>query len=105
MTARSNFTTITAAAPVTHTTIWQSQLKWILASIDKGASANAHPMNGGGQSGEDINGASAGYNKALCTPQIKNHTATLYNKKLYVFGGYDGKKNHSNLRVFDTETL
>ena len=39
------------------------------------------------------------------TPQIKNHTATLYNKKLYVFGGYDGKKNHSNLRVFDTETL
>jgi N-acetylneuraminic acid mutarotase len=37
------------------------------------------------------------------TPQIKNHTATLYNKKLYVFGGYDGKKNHSSLRVFDTE--
>jgi N-acetylneuraminic acid mutarotase len=22
---------------------------------------------------------------------------------LYVFGGYDGKKNHSSLRVFDTE--
>ncbi len=39
------------------------------------------------------------------TPQIKNHTATLYNKKLYVFGGYDGKKNHSNLRIYDTETL
>ncbi len=39
------------------------------------------------------------------TPQIKNHTATLYKKKLYVFGGYDGKKNHSNLRIFDTETL
>lgn len=37
------------------------------------------------------------------TPQIKNHTATLYNKKLYIFGGYDGKKNHCNLRVFDTE--
>lgn len=29
----------------------------------------------------------------------------MYNKKLYVFGGYDGKKNHSNLRIFDTETL
>lgn len=37
------------------------------------------------------------------TPCIKNHTATYYNKKLYIFGGYDGKKNHSALRVFDTE--
>ena len=37
------------------------------------------------------------------TPQIKNHTATLYKKKLYIFGGYDGKKNHCMLRVFDTE--
>ena len=37
------------------------------------------------------------------TPQIKNHTATLYENKLYIFGGYDGKKNHSNLRVFDTQ--
>lgn len=37
------------------------------------------------------------------TPNIKNHTATLYKNKLYVFGGYDGKKNHSSLRVFDTE--
>jgi hypothetical protein len=24
---------------------------------------------------------------------------------LYVFGGYDGKKNHSNLRIFDTIEL
>lgn len=38
------------------------------------------------------------------TPQIKNHTATLYNKMLYVFGGYDGKKNHCSLRIFNTET-
>ena len=37
------------------------------------------------------------------TPQIKNHTATLFKKKLYIFGGYDGKKNHCMLRVFDTE--
>ena len=47
----------------------------------------------------------SGISKNISTPQIKNHTATLYNKKLFVFGGYDGKKNHSNLRVFDTETL
>lgn len=38
------------------------------------------------------------------TPQIKNHTATLYKGSIYVFGGYDGKKNHSRLRIFDTET-
>ncbi len=37
------------------------------------------------------------------TPQIKNHTATLFRKKLYVFGGYDGKKNHSSLRIFNTD--
>jgi hypothetical protein len=43
-------------------------------------------------------------NAGICgTPQIKNHTAVLYNKKLFVFGGYDGKKNHSSLRVFDCE--
>jgi Kelch motif len=71
----------------------------------------------GGQSGEDMQymgGAGhGGHNPAMTTgisrgqitPQIKNHTATLYNKKLYVFGGYDGKKNHSNLRIYDTETL
>ena len=39
----------------------------------------------------------------IVTPQIKNHTATLYHGKLWVFGGYDGKKNHSSLRIFDTE--
>ena len=37
-------------------------------------------------------------------PQIKNHTATLYNKQLYVFGGYDGRKNHNMLRVLSVET-
>lgn len=62
------------------------QLKWILAS-DSNASNSDDKQN------------------TNQTPQIKNHTATLYNKKLYVFGGYDGKKNHSNLRLFDTETL
>jgi N-acetylneuraminic acid mutarotase len=38
------------------------------------------------------------------TPQIKNHTATLYKDMIYVFGGYDGKKNHSKLRVFNTQS-
>ncbi len=57
------------------------KLKWIKAS----------------ESGDNIN-------PQYQTPQIKNHTATLYKKMLYVFGGYDGKKNHSSLRIFNTET-
>jgi hypothetical protein len=73
----------------------QPQLKWILASDSNG---NSNDERQGGNSAN----CSGGSNQ---TPQIKNHTATLYNKKLYVFGGYDGKKNHSNLRLFDIETL
>ena len=60
---------------------------------------------GGSGNGMYGGGNSSGNGKGYSTPQIKNHTATLYNKKLFVFGGYDGKKNHSNLRIFDTETL
>ena len=49
-------------------------------------------LNQGGALGPIVSG----------TPQIKNHTATLYKGILWVFGGYDGKKNHSSLRIFDT---
>lgn len=63
-------------------------------------------MQGGGYSYSGGGGSGGGSGpKGYSTPQIKNHTATLYKKKLYVFGGYDGKKNHSNLRIFDTDTL
>lgn len=34
----------------------------------------------------------------------KNHSTTLYENKLYVFGGYDGKKNHNVIKVFNLET-
>ena len=34
----------------------------------------------------------------------KNHSTTLYENKLYVFGGYDGKKNHNIIKVFNIET-
>jgi N-acetylneuraminic acid mutarotase len=37
-------------------------------------------------------------------PKNKNHSTTLYENKLYVFGGYDGKKNHNVIKVFDIET-
>ena len=33
-------------------------------------------------------------------PQIKNHTTLLYEKKMYLFGGYDGKKNHNSLYMY-----
>ena len=34
-------------------------------------------------------------------PQIKNHSSVLYKKLLYLFGGYDGKKNHNSLHIYD----
>lgn len=34
----------------------------------------------------------------------KNHSTTLYENKLYVFGGYDGKKNHNVIKVFNIDT-
>ena len=37
-------------------------------------------------------------------PRVKNHTATLVKDKIYIFGGYDGKKNHNKLHVLDVET-
>ena len=36
----------------------------------------------------------------VATP-FKNHSTTLYKDCLYVFGGYDGKKNHNMVRVFN----
>lgn len=35
------------------------------------------------------------------TPAKKNHSTTLYKNCLYVFGGYDGKKNHNQITVFN----
>ena len=39
------------------------------------------------------------------TPTIKNHSATLVGHRLFVFGGYDGRRNHNALHVLDCETL
>jgi hypothetical protein len=38
------------------------------------------------------------------TPSIKNHTATLVDNSLWVFGGYDGRRNHSAVHVYDCHT-
>ena len=37
-------------------------------------------------------------------PSKKNHSTTLHNNKLYVFGGYDGKKNHNTISVYSIDT-
>lgn len=38
------------------------------------------------------------------TPTIKNHTATLVDNQLLIFGGYDGRRNHSTVHLFDCDT-
>ena len=39
------------------------------------------------------------------TPTIKNHTATLVDNQLFIFGGYDGRRNHSTVHIFDFDTF
>ncbi|KAJ0397565.1 hypothetical protein P43SY_003440 [Pythium insidiosum] len=40
------------------------------------------------------------------TPTIKNHTATVISRtELLVFGGYDGRRNHNELYLFNSEEL
>jgi len=38
------------------------------------------------------------------TPTIKNHTSTLVGNQLLVFGGYDGRKNHSTVHILCCDT-
>jgi hypothetical protein len=46
-----------------------------------------------------------GFDDDVHTPAKKNHSTTLHDGKLYVFGGYDGKKNHNIITVFDIKTF
>jgi len=43
-------------------------------------------------------------NKKNECPNIKNHSAIAYDQKVWIFGGYDGKKNHSTLHVYNIKT-
>eukprot|EP00439_Symbiodinium_sp_Y106_P084615 s2025_g26.t1 len=38
-------------------------------------------------------------------PSTKNHTATPVGSEVYVFGGYDGQKNHNELYIFDLQSM
>lgn len=42
---------------------------------------------------------------SLKIPSTKNHTATLVGNEVYVFGGYDGQKNHNDLFVFHIKPM
>jgi hypothetical protein len=37
------------------------------------------------------------------SPTIKNHSVTHFNGFLYCFGGYDGRKNHATLMLYDLQ--
>lgn len=37
------------------------------------------------------------------SPTIKNHSVTYYNNFLYCFGGYDGRRNHMTLILYDLQ--
>ena len=43
---------------------------------------------------------------AAVPPSKKNHSTTLHASanKLYVFGGYDGKKNHNTISVYSIDS-
>jgi Kelch motif len=34
-------------------------------------------------------------------PTIKNHSVTYFNGKFFVYGGYDGRRNHATLLIYD----
>lgn len=77
-------------------------------------------QDGSGESGGDFRGSAARtYSKrrtSWCTrmcvtsdpveiPSTKNHTATLVGEEVYIFGGYDGHKNHNELYVFNIKSI
>mmetsp|Transcript_17705 Transcript_17705/g.49009 ORF Transcript_17705/g.49009 Transcript_17705/m.49009 type:complete len:548 (+) Transcript_17705:68-1711(+) len=77
-------------------------------------------QDGSGDSGADAGGSSAKAfsrhhtawsmhvsvsSEILKIPSTKNHTATPVGDEVYVFGGYDGQKNHNDLYVFDIHTM
>ena len=43
--------------------------------------------------------------KNILSPPLKNHTTTLVDNELYIFGGYDGRKNYSITQIFDCKSL
>ncbi len=37
--------------------------------------------------------------------QVKNHSSVYFRGSLYIFGGYDGTRNHDTLYAFSLATL
>ena len=44
---------------------------------------------------------SALWTGAAAAPTIKNHSVTHFGRYLYCFGGYDGRRNHTTLLIYD----
>lgn len=56
----------------------------------------------GGPSVASHGGSNNGIGGALGAPTIKNHSVTYFNNHLYCFGGYDGRRNHNLLLLYNT---
>jgi len=56
-----------------------------------------HNSHGPGAAGSE-NGLGGG---SLGAPTIKNHSVTYFNDHLYCFGGYDGRRNHNLLLLYN----
>jgi len=46
-------------------------------------------------------GSENGLGGSLGAPTIKNHSVTYFNDHLYCFGGYDGRRNHNLLLLYN----
>jgi leucine-zipper-like transcriptional regulator 1 len=71
---------------------YTSTMHWSECTTSSGAS----DVHGGMASG--INPPSA---IAASAPTIKNHSVTHFGRFLYCFGGYDGRRNHTTLLLYD----
>ena len=65
------------------------------------AAATAATVNSNHNHNNNNNNNNNNNGSLMITPTIKNHSVTCYENHLYCFGGYDGRKNHSSLWIFD----
>lgn len=60
-----------------------------------------HNRAPGGPSVAGHGGSENGLGGSLGAPTIKNHSVTYFNDHLYCFGGYDGRRNHNLLLLYN----
>ena len=72
-------------------------MQW--SEISAAASSQVSAVNAMG--GNDQHGSDNGLGGTLGAPTIKNHSVTYFNDHLYCFGGYDGRRNHNLLLLYN----